>query len=489
MRGAALALVAMCAVARAQQMPCEPCVRGDDTLSQLGSGGVALRSNISLLNNSLPAPGQWSQAMQQRFQETIGPEVGHRLSELSDTQLTEVAAALCGAPDGACVTNVVGNLNCLAGRCAMFVEQERDHVMRPPDPPNTCDPTVDHVRSPAKGIGFEWATGWQDDAAPTDHRAWSLGFEARTRLQKRFGLVARVDRSTGRDRAEDSNRDGRDDIATGAVTRLSLMAGPSYFFAVGHDKDVVRFAQLDLLGGYLWTLEQDHHGFAAGADLSYTLAVARIGMRYTQGLGGAQDARAALFHVGFLVGGAPSFDYGSGCGEETRTPTKLALALDLPLFGYGMSKQLDYVLPGFGVEALWHMTPSFDALVHGDIIDTPLGNRDRAIYQTLLAGVRLDLASREGEHGTKTGIFSTLSAGYTWAATTDPSAAAGSGPVAEAAIAWGGQGDDGGAYLKVHARFGLTPDNEQFRALFLSGGLELRLDRRKWRDRMGGKNE
>jgi hypothetical protein len=491
MRRALLALVAMCAVARAQQMPCEPCVRGDDTLSQLGAGGVALRSNLAVLNNSLPASGQWTRAMQESAQGIFGPpgaELGQKLGQLSDTQMTEVAAALCGAPNGACVTNVVGNLNCIAGRCTLFVEQIQDHVVRDP-PEMPCDPTVDHVRSPARGLGFEWATGWQDDASPTDHRAWSLGFEARTRVKQPYGLVARVDRSTGRDKATDADGDGRDDIGTGPVTRVSVMGGPTVFFGVGHDKDIVRFLQLDLLGGYMWTLSQDNEdGFAAGADLSYTLAVARIGMRYTQGFGNAQDSRAALFHFGFLVGGSPSFGYGSGCGNETRTPTRLALALDIPVFGYGMSKQIDYVLPGFGLEGLYHVTPSFDGFVHGDIIDTPLGSGDRAIYQTVLVGARLDLASREGEHGTKTGVFSTLSAGYSWAATTDPSSA-GSGPVAEAAIAWGGQGDDGGAYLKVHARFGVGPDNEQMRMLFLSGGLELRLDRRKWRDRMGGTNE
>jgi hypothetical protein len=35
----------------------------------------------------------------------------------------------------------------------------------------------------------------------------------------------------------------------------------------------------------------------------------------------------------------------------------------------------------------------------------------------------------------------------------------------------------------VHGRFGLLPDNQDMRAIFLSGGLELRLDRSKWKDR------
>jgi hypothetical protein len=38
-------------------------------------------------------------------------------------------------------------------------------------------------------------------------------------------------------------------------------------------------------------------------------------------------------------------------------------------------------------------------------------------------------------------------------------------------------------YLRLHGRFGVTPDNVDFRAIFLSAGVELRLDRRRWHDR------
>jgi hypothetical protein len=374
----------------------------------------------------------------------------------------------------------------MAGQCTVRPEEIQHEMVRPYDPPGlpSCDPIANKTKSPARGIGFEWATGWQDDASPTDHRAWSLGFEARTRLPKRAGLVARLDRSTGRDKAIDADRDGRDDLGTGPVTRVSVMAGPSYAFAVAHDRDVVRFLQLDLLGGYQWTLSQDSEdGFVAGADLSYTLAVARIGMRYTQGFGDAQESRAVLAHVGFLVGSAPSYEYGSSCNRPSRTPTKIALALDIPLFGYGVSSKLDYIVPGFGIEGLYHVHTFFDAFVRGDILDSPGSGRDRSIYQTLLAGGRIDLTGgkREGG-GTRTGMFTTLGAGYAWAATTEPTTA-GQGPVVDASIGWGGQGDDGAAYLRVHGRFGLLPDNQDMRAIFLSGGLELRLDRSKWKDR------
>ena len=48
---------------------------------------------------------------------------------------------------------------------------------------------------------------------------------------------------------------------------------------------------------------------------------------------------------------------------------------------------------------------------------------------------------------------------------------------------WGGQSDEGAAYLRLHARAGIGPDNLEYRALFLSAGVELRLDPERWRDR------
>src|SRR6478735_1977518 len=94
-------------------------------------------------------------------------------------------------------------------------------------PFQTCDPYVVEHRSPRFGAGLEYATGWQDSGAPTDHRAWSLSLEARRRLNARLGIAARVGRSWGRDAVEDADGDGRDDVGTGAITRWSALVGPS----------------------------------------------------------------------------------------------------------------------------------------------------------------------------------------------------------------------------------------------------------------------
>jgi hypothetical protein len=40
--------------------------------------------------------------------------------------------------------------------------------------PARCDRTVEKVHHRARHRP-EWATGWQDDASPVDHRAWSVG--------------------------------------------------------------------------------------------------------------------------------------------------------------------------------------------------------------------------------------------------------------------------------------------------------------------------
>lgn len=271
-------------------------------------------------------------------------------------------------------------------------------------------------------------------------------------------------------------------MATGAVTRLYVLGGPSYTFGIQHDRNDVRYAQLDLLGGRQYTLSQsDEDGWTAGADLSYTWTVARMGVRILQGFDRAEDARAVLVHAGFLVGGSPRVAYGSGCGQEERSSTKWALALDLPLFGYGLASQLDYIVPGFGIEAVYHATSPFDVVVRADVLDIPNSDRDRTIFSSALAGGRYDM-SADTDKGTRTGLFAALLVGYSHAATVDPSTA-GSGPIADASLGWGGQGDDGAAFLRIHGRFGLTPDNADARAIFLSAGLEYRLDRRKWKDR------
>ena len=73
--------------------------------------------------------------------------------------------------------------------------------------------------------------------------------------------------------------------------------------------------------------------------------------------------------------------------------------------------------------------------------------------------------------------------GYTHHAGTTPTRV-GSGPILDVGVAWGGQGREGAANLRLHGRFGLTSDNADYRAVFLSAGFEYRLDPRRWRARI-----
>ncbi len=477
-----LLLVAMASVAHAQQMVCEPCVRGDDTLKQLGDQGTVLReSGPALVRVGVRPGGQLDENEDRNLDAILGSgraALAAKLAPLSDAELADAAAAVCNSPSDACEVTLAATLGCLAGRCEVRREQQ---VMRREEP--ICDPIVKQVTSPRFGLGLDWGEGRQDDRYPVDGRAWSFGFEGRVRLGSRLGVVGRLDRSSGRDASIDQNGDGRDDVATGPVTRVSVLAGPSMLFAVRHG-DATRFAQLDLLGGYLWTLSQPgENGPAAGFDLSYSLEVARAGVRVTQGFGDAKDARAVLAHVGFVVGAGPSFSYPSGCGRDDKDPSNVALALDIPLFGYGLTSSLYYSVPGFGMEGAYHASKLVDVLAHGDLIVFPGGDRERTVYQTVLAGARLDFLGKSPDSTTRKGFFTTLMAGYAWAAGVEPTTA-GSGPVAEASVGWGAEGDDGMVYLRLHGRFGLTSDNVDAAAVFLSSGIELRLDRRRWSDRL-----
>lgn len=223
----AVALVALVGIAHAQQLPLPEHLRD---LAKLRIGSTQI-------------------TQEQQFELDVYKQAHPDVSQLDPATFSEVAQSVCaGSTDSSCVPFTENALTCLAGGCQVFNPL--------PDPPAlpSCDPYVNQVRSARAGLGFEWGTGWQDDRFPVDGRAWSLGYEARRRMTKQFGLVARLDRSTGRDRAEDANRDGRDDLSTGKVTRMYALAGPSYMFGIQHDRDVVRYTQLDLLAGYQYTL-------------------------------------------------------------------------------------------------------------------------------------------------------------------------------------------------------------------------------------------
>jgi hypothetical protein len=355
----------------------------------------------------------------------------------------------------------------------------RPHMPPPPPPSRGCADFVRTTGYARLGLGGEYATGWQDSEAPVDHRVSSFGMEARLRIAPRFAMMTRLDRSSGRDAALDADGDGRDDLATGTVTRWSVLGGTSVVLDAARVERVPRALELDLLGGYLSARgANEASGLAAGVDLSYQLATVRGGVRFVQGFGDAEQSRAVLAHVGIVSGGAPSYDDGDTCVFVPRlTSSPFAMALDLALSGW--AREVGYVAPGLGVEIALHPGRSrLDALGRFDLLAFPNGDRDRVVHQSLLFGARLDL----GKPGTvsRNGFFFALLGGYAFAAAPS-SSTYGSTPVADLSIAWGGQGPSGGGFLRLHGRVSV-PDADVV-AIFLSLDVEVRLDRERWQDR------
>jgi hypothetical protein len=62
----------------------------------------------------------------------------------------------------------------------------------------------------------------------------------------------------------------------------------------------------------------------------------------------------------------------------------------------------DYICPASASRPV--SRPHSSTVVRGDILDVPNSHRDRAIYQTLLAGGRIDLTRRTRRHVFATGI-------------------------------------------------------------------------------------
>src|SRR5512143_1003718 len=151
-----VALVAMCAVARAQQMPCEPCQRGDALLAKLPDEGVAVRAarnDMMGLQAGLRGGSEITAVQDAAMQRLLNANPAlhqdvDRLSSASEQDLSDIAAAICDAPNNDCVQFIVPALHCMTGRCHVVQEEIQDHVVRPPD---TCDPTVKTVSSPKRG--------------------------------------------------------------------------------------------------------------------------------------------------------------------------------------------------------------------------------------------------------------------------------------------------------------------------------------------------
>jgi hypothetical protein len=470
-------MLAIATPARAQA-PCPACAQGDALIDRYSLQPLRpLAGELAALPLDSPVtPEQYARVVELR---THNPAL-LRLGALDDPQLTSIAIALCRAPDGACVVATVQSLRCLADRCAVAFP----HPPRPHDiiaQSEDCHQYSTHHRSPRFGVGMDWATGWQRSRYPTDTGAWSFGIEGRMRLTRSLGAVARVDRVAGRDEATDVDGNGHDDVATGTITRITALAGPSIVLDNTRYEDTTRFLRLDLLGGYVKTGSPGREdGPAAGADLAYQIWAFRFGLRFVQGFGDAHNASMLLAHLGFSGGSVPPYSDETDCGGAAAArSTPLALGFDFPLVGYGISSELGYMVPGLGLEAAWHVTHAVDLLARGDLLVYPGYNRDRVLHQALLAGIRIDHDHKKGDIS---GFFTTVMAGYTHGIGFTPTSV-GDGPIGEVSFAWGGQGADGAAYLRLHLRSGLSSDNLDYRAVFLSFGGELRLDPSRWRDR------
>jgi hypothetical protein len=471
-----LALAVAIAPAAAQPAPCGPCARGDTLIGKFSLQGLRpLAGELAALPLAEPLSAEhYASVIELRKRD---PALV-RLGAIDDADLALIAVSLCGAASNACTTATTRTLRCLADRCAVALPKPQ--VADMPVLPPTC--TQRERRSPRAGLGFDWGTGVQSSKHLDDGHAWSLGIEARMRIKRRFGAVARIDRVAGRDEATDDDGNGRDDAQTGSVVRVSGLAGPSIVLDYKRFENTTRFLRLDLLGGYVATRSPaSENGLAAGADLSFQLWSLKLGMRYVHGFGEASDATMLLGHFGFAVGSGPEYSYDSDCGAEDRS-SRLALAFDIPLGGYGISSQLGYMATGFGVEALWYLTPHFDAVTRADILVFPGDDRDRVIHQAALAGLRLD-HGKHGESSSRNGWMTSAMAGYAHGAALTTTTV-GTGPVGDLSIGWGRQGRDGVIYFRLHGRFGLSPDNSDYRVLFLSTTFELRFDPDRWRKRV-----
>jgi hypothetical protein len=470
-----------------QTIACDECVKGDQLLSNLNDAGRTLRERgdelvrvwvpLQIEGNTVPPPIEERLREYLRGNSDVRDAVDH-LYDVTDEQLLQIGYALCKSPDATCARYMMGALHFAREYAPTSVGEPYDlpnHGLPYGLPPATCDPYVNRVRSPKMGFGAEYATGWQDSAKPTDGRAWSIGLEARARVTNAIGFVARVDRSTGRDESIDDDGDGRDDSQAGTITRWTMMVGPSLRLSEHRVRDMGRFWQVDSLVGF--SRDASRSGPIVALDLSYQFVVARLGVRVMSGFGDAREESSLLVHSGLQFGAGPQYSYGAGCGVEERARgSAWAIAFDLPLSG--VTSEGDYITPGFGLEGAYHFHEYVDGLVRGDVLAMPHGDRERALHQSLLVGARFDA---HGKH-TDRNMFGTLAVGYDHVATTssDPIQ---SGPVVEASIGYGMQKSDGAAWLRVHGRFGVSPDNSDLRAYFLSFGTELRLDRNRWRDR------
>jgi hypothetical protein len=460
---------------------CDECARGDAVLDRFSLHAVrSFAAELATLSLGDPlTDGEYAQVIELRQR---SPDFV-RLGAVDDGDLALIASSLCQGKGAACKTTTAHALRCLADRCAVSLPEPDPRKADMPVLPEECNRYDSHKAPSRLGLGFDWGTGVQTSRYPNDGSVWSFGIESRLRVTDRIGAVARVDRTAGRDEAEDVDGNGKDDRSTGGITRVSGLAGPSFILAdQDFEDDTRRFLRLDLLGGYLATRSQpDEQGPAVGFDLAYQLSVVRVGVRVVHTFADGRDPTMLLAHLGIVVGGGPEYRDDYDCNaSRVHKRSRLALAIDVPMGGTAISK-IGYLATGLGFETIWHIRRRFDAIARADVLVFPGDKRDRVLHHAALAGVRIDLRSKEKWHS-HTGWSTTVMGGYTHEAGLTPTAT-GSGPVADVSLGWGGQDRDGAASLRLHARVGLTPDNVDYFVLFLSSNFELRFDRDTWSDR------
>jgi hypothetical protein len=474
----ALALARMTPAA-AQPAPCAACSRGDALIQRFSLEPLrAIAEPLAAAPLADPVtPAQYAHLVELRRHTPVLV----RLGAIDDANLAAIAASLCRAETGACVDATARTLSCLAERCAVALPPADPRRVDVAQLPADCHQYNTHTRSSPLGLGIDWGNGLQRSRYPSDGGAWSLGIEGRMRFGHTLGAVARVDRIGGRDETTDADHDGHDDISTGTITRISALAGPTFVLDNTRFEDTTRFLRLDLLGGYVSTSSQaNERGPAAGVDLAYQISAVRFGVRVVQGFGEAREASMLLVHLGVVAGSVPRYDDDTDCGATVATRrSPLALGLDLPLGGYGISSELGYLAPSLGIETAWHVTRALDALARADLLLYPGGDRERVLHHAVLAGLRIDHGH---QRSSPTGFFTTVMGGYSHSAGFTPTTV-GSGPIVDLSFAWGAQASEGAAYVRLHARAGVGPDNLDYRAVFLSGGFEVRLDPRSWNDR------
>jgi hypothetical protein len=472
----ALVVVAIVAAHPAVADPCAHCADGDALIDKLSLQPLrAIARELTAPLADPVTPPEFARLVELRAKYPVLVRAG----ALADDDLGAVAAALCKADTGACVDATRRTLHCLADRCE--IDLPPGPRVDATDTLANCHTYNTHKRSPSYGLGFDWGTGWQASRYPTDGRAWSLGMEGRLRLGHAIGLAARVDRINSVDGKVDTDGNGHDDMDTGPITRLSTLVGPTIVFDLARYKSTTRFLRVDFLGGYISTRSQaGESGPAAAIDVAYQLSVFRFGARFEQGFLDARDASMLLAHFGIVTGATPTYRNARDCGAEPDSrSTRLGIGLDLPIVGAGFDRALGFELSGVGVEAMWIASRHVDVLAHADLLlypgqknDVGLREHDRVIHQAVLAGLRASIPRRHHQQW-----FATVMTGYTEGAGLD----AQSGPIADVAVAWGISERDGGFNVRLHYRFGLAPDDIDYRTLFLSAGFEFHLDRSRWR--------